>query len=43
MFKDVYGKISKGNDRWNGLKVEPSNQYNWKPESTYIHNPPFFT
>lgn len=42
MFKDVYGRISKGNDRWNSLNVAPSLQYNWKPESTYIHNPPFF-
>lgn len=42
MFKEVYGRISKGNDRWNSLKVAPSLQYSWKPESTYIHNPPFF-
>lgn len=42
MFKEVYGRISKGNDRWNSLKVEPSLQYKWKNESTYIHNPPFF-
>ena len=31
MFKDVYGRISKGNDRWNSLKVSPTLQYNWKP------------
>lgn len=42
MFKDVYGRISKGNDRWNSLNVKPSLQYGWKEESTYIHNPPFF-
>ena len=42
MFKDVYGRISKGNDRWNSLNVKQSLQYNWKEDSTYIHNPPFF-
>lgn len=42
MFKEVYSKISKGTDRWNSLKVTPSLQYQWKKESTYIHNPPFF-
>jgi aconitate hydratase len=42
MFKDVYGRISKGTDRWNSLKTEPSLQYKWKESSTYIHNPPFF-
>jgi aconitate hydratase len=38
----VYDKISKGTDRWNSLKIEPSLQYSWKDASTYIHNPPFF-
>jgi aconitate hydratase len=42
MFRDVYSKISQGTDRWNSLKIEPSLQYKWKEESTYIHNPPFF-
>ena len=42
MFKDVYGRISKGNDRWNSLNVKPTLTYQWKDESTYIHNPPFF-
>lgn len=42
MFKTVYGRISKGNDRWNSLNVKPSERYEWKDSSTYIHNPPFF-
>lgn len=42
MFKEVYEKISKGTERWNALKTEPSLQYSWKDSSTYIHNPPFF-
>lgn len=42
MFKKVYDRISKGGDRWNGLQVEKSMQFQWKDDSTYIHNPPFF-
>lgn len=42
MFRDVYAKISKGTDRWNALKTEKTQQYQWKESSTYIHNPPFF-
>ena len=42
MFKEVYGKIAKGTDRWNNLKVPDGKQYAWRAESTYIHEPPFF-
>ena len=42
LFKDVYGKIVKGNERWNSLQAVKSEQYSWKEDSTYIHNPPFF-
>ena len=42
MYKDVYEKISKGTDRWNGLQVPVGKQYSWRDESTYIHDPPFF-
>lgn len=42
MFTDVYEKISKGTDRWNALEVPKTDRYQWKPESTYINNPPFF-
>lgn len=38
----MYSRIAKGTDRWNALKVTDSKQYDWKAESTYIHNPPFF-
>lgn len=30
MFKEVYGRISKGNDRWNSLNAKPSERYEWK-------------
>lgn len=42
MFTDVYSKISQGTPRWNALKASANKVYDWKSESTYIHNPPFF-
>ncbi|CAD8108921.1 unnamed protein product [Paramecium sonneborni] len=42
MFRDIYSKIAQGTERWNQLKVNKTDLYQWKPESTYIHNPPFF-
>ena len=41
-FKKVYKDISKGTENWNNLKVTKTSVYNWNPESTYIHDPPFF-
>ena len=42
IFKDVYGRIAQGTQRWNDLKVNESLLYQWKEDSTYIHNPSFF-
>lgn len=42
MFTDVYSRISKGTPRWNALKASDNKVYDWKADSTYIHNPPFF-
>lgn len=42
MFKKVYQNITRGSDRWANLNVQPTERYDWKPASTYIHNPPFF-
>mmetsp|Transcript_17016 Transcript_17016/g.16241 ORF Transcript_17016/g.16241 Transcript_17016/m.16241 type:complete len:158 (-) Transcript_17016:424-897(-) len=42
MFKEIYQKISKGTDRWNNLQAPTGGLYQWDPNSTYIHNPPFF-
>lgn len=42
MFTENYSRIAKGTERWNNLQVKQGIQYEWKEESTYIHNPPFF-
>ncbi|CAL8325676.1 unnamed protein product [Lota lota] len=43
MFKEVYEKIEKVNERWNALSAPSDKLYPWDPESTYIKSPPFFT
>jgi len=43
MFVDTYKNISKGTPRWNALDAGNDKTYNWKEDSTYIHNPPFFS
>ena len=42
MFSEIYGKIAKGTDRWNGLDAPTGKLFSWSEDSTYIHNPPFF-
>ncbi|CAL8240359.1 unnamed protein product [Merluccius merluccius] len=42
MFKEVYEKIEKVNERWNALDAPSDKLYPWDPQSTYIKSPPFF-
>lgn len=42
MFKSTYEAITKGNPTWNQLSVPASKLYSWDPNSTYIHEPPYF-
>nr|XP_055068203.1 cytoplasmic aconitate hydratase [Misgurnus anguillicaudatus] len=42
MFKEVYEKVEKVNERWNSLKAPLDKLYTWDPKSTYIKSPPFF-
>jgi aconitate hydratase len=41
-FIEVYKNVAQGPKNWNSLQVEPTKQYKWSNDSTYIHNPPFF-
>lgn len=43
LFKEVYANITTMNDQWNDLQVKEGTMYNWNPDSTYIHHPPYFT
>ncbi|XP_075943317.1 cytoplasmic aconitate hydratase isoform X2 [Anarhichas minor] len=42
MFKEVYEKIERVNERWNALVAPSDKLYTWDPKSTYIKSPPFF-
>ncbi|KAK4355242.1 hypothetical protein RND71_024213 [Anisodus tanguticus] len=42
MFKSTYEAIAQGNPFWNQLSVPSSNLYARDPNSTYIHQPPYF-
>lgn len=42
MFKSTYEAITKGNPMWNELSVPEAKLYSWDPNSTYIHEPPYF-
>jgi len=42
MFKKRYADVLTGNEKWRSLKVPEGAVYQWRPESTYIQEPPFF-
>ncbi|MBX6421006.1 MAG: aconitate hydratase AcnA [Nevskia sp.] len=42
MFKQSYGEVFKGDERWRSISVAKSETYPWDARSTYIQNPPYF-
>ncbi len=42
IFNRVYGGIEQSNEDWNAIEAPKSAVYDWKDESTYIQEPPFF-
>lgn len=43
MFSKEYGDtLFEGDEHWRSLNIPDSLTYNWKDESTYVANPPFF-
>ncbi|WP_342220896.1 aconitate hydratase AcnA [Candidatus Fukatsuia endosymbiont of Tuberolachnus salignus] len=43
MFRKEYAEVFDGDDSWQAISVENSPTYHWKPDSTYIRHPPFFS
>ncbi|HEV2424094.1 MAG TPA: aconitate hydratase AcnA [Terriglobia bacterium] len=43
MFRRSYANVWDGNPTWNAVPVSGGDLYDFKPESTYIQEPPFFT
>ncbi|MGH7699580.1 MAG: aconitate hydratase AcnA [Gemmatimonadales bacterium] len=42
MFKQTYGEVFAGDERWNGLPVPEGERFAWDPASTYIRRAPYF-
>ncbi len=42
MFRDSYGGVFEGDERWNSLHVPEGERFAWDAESTYVRHPPFF-
>ncbi len=43
VFKAKYADVFKGDANWQKIKTATSQTYGWKPGSTYVQNPPYFT
>src|SRR5712692_7407349 len=41
MFREIYKNVWDGNPTWNAIPVAGGALYEWRPESTYIQEPPF--
>ena len=42
MFRQSYGSVFKGDERWQGIQVPAGKIYAWDDKSTYVKNPPYF-
>ena len=42
MFESRYADVYKGDEHWQAIEVVGSDTYEWKADSTYIANPPYF-
>jgi aconitate hydratase len=42
MFKQKYGHVFDGDERWRALPTPEGDRFDWDPTSTYIRKPPFF-
>ncbi|MDX1531808.1 MAG: aconitate hydratase, partial [Rhodothermales bacterium] len=42
MYAELYDGIEESNPKWNEMPISGGALYEWKEESTYIQEPPFF-
>jgi len=42
MFRQSYGEVFAGDERWNGLPVPEGERFAWDEDSTYVRLPPYF-
>ena len=43
MFRQSYRQAFAGDANWTGINVSGSSRYQWRNDSTYVQNPPYFT
>ena len=42
MFNKSYSGVFRGDDNWNNISIPTGDTFDWKDDSTYIKNPPYF-
>ncbi|MCI5064355.1 aconitate hydratase AcnA [bacterium] len=42
MFRERYGEVFQGSKAWQAIEAGSGELYEWKDDSTYVQNPPFF-
>ncbi|MCX6551374.1 MAG: aconitate hydratase AcnA, partial [Acidobacteria bacterium] len=42
MYREVYGKVFEGDERWQAIVPPTGDRFAWEPDSTYVRNPPYF-
>jgi aconitate hydratase len=42
MFRQSYADVFKGDERWMSVPASRSTRFEWRQDSTYIQNPPYF-
>lgn len=42
MFRQSYANVFQGDERWANMAVPTAGQYQWRKDSTYIQEPPYF-
>jgi aconitate hydratase len=42
MFRERYGSVLEGDERWRALSIPEGDRFEWDEASTYVRQPPFF-
>lgn len=42
MFRKNYASVFEGDDRWKSMDTPTGEMFDWKDDSTYVQNPPYF-
>ena len=42
MFRQSYEEVFAGDSRWTSIDVPENSRYQWRDDSTYVQNPPYF-